>query len=126
MDKKEFLEKAEKALNQAFEATKKSMKVVAEKAGEATHITKLLVEKVSLEHRMSRQFARIGSSLYEKAVRQGKDTLLQSDGEIRDLLEETREVESALARIEATLETERKQKRSPARSAGKASPSRRK
>ena len=125
MDKKEFFEQAEKALNQAFDATKKSVKIVAEKAGEAAHITKLLVEKVTLEHRMSKQFARIGSSLYEKAIRQGKESLLQ-DGEIRGLLEETRELESSLARVEATLETEKKQKRTASRPVSKSSSSRKK
>ena len=57
MDKQELYQKAEKALNQAFETAKKSIKVVSEKAGEAANITKLLVEKVTLEHRVSRRFA---------------------------------------------------------------------
>lgn len=101
------------------------MKLVAEKAGEAAHVTRLLIEKATLEHRMSKQFARIGSSLYEKAVRQGKGSLLQ-DSEIRNLVEETQDLESALARVEATLETEKKQKRASSRPMSKPSSSRKK
>ena len=106
MKKEEFFQKAEKALNQAFEAAKKSAKVVAEKAGEAANVTKLLVDKVKLEHRVTKQFARLGGAVYEKAAREGEETLLENL-EIRDLVEETKKLESELAQVEATLETEK-------------------
>ena len=115
MDKKELYERAEKALNQAFEAAKKSAKVVAEKAGEAANVTKLLVQKLNLEHQASKQFARLGSRVYEKAVRDGREVFLQ-DAEIRNLVEEARKLESELAQIEESLENEKKKNR-----AGKAS-----
>lgn len=110
MDKRELYDKAERALNQAFETAKRSVKVVAEKAGEAAHITKLLVEKVSLEHRVSRQFARLGGTIYQKVAREGRETL-GGDPEIRNLVEETKKLEAELAQVEATLETEKKGKR---------------
>ena len=69
MDKKTLYDKAEKAINQAFEAAKQSVKVVSEKAGEAAHVTKLLIEKATLEHRVTKQFAQLGSRIYEKALR---------------------------------------------------------
>ena len=110
MEKQEFFEKAERALNQAFETAKKSAKVVAEKAGEAAHVTKLFVEKTSLEHRVNRQLVRLGGCVYEKAVRQGKESFLQ-DSEIRNLIEETQKLEADLARVEANLQQEKKQKK---------------
>ena len=110
MDKKEFFEKAEQALNQAFEAAKRSVKVVAEKAGEAAHVTKLLVEKVSLEHRVSKQFARLGGCVYEKAARQGRETFLK-DPEIQSLVEEVKRLEEELAHVESSLTSEKKQKK---------------
>ncbi|MBI4116049.1 MAG: hypothetical protein HY447_05725 [Candidatus Omnitrophica bacterium] len=110
MDKQEFFQKAEQALNQAFEATKKSVKVVAEKAGEAAHVTKLLVEKVSLEHQVNKQFARLGGCVYEKAAKQGKESFIQ-DPEIKSLVDEVKDLEADLAQVEATLENEKRQKK---------------
>lgn len=109
MDKQELYQRAEKALNQALEAAKKSVKLVAEKAGEAAHVSKLLVEKLNLEHRVTKQFARLGGCVYKKAARQGRESFLQ-DSEIRSLIEEARKLESELSRVEETLASERKQK----------------
>ena len=114
MEKKELFEKAEKALNQALEAAKKSARVVAEKAGEAAHVTKLLAEKVSLEHRVTKEFTRLGSLVYEKATHQGRESLV-NDPEVRDLVEGAKKLESDLAKIEAELEREKSRGRSPER-----------
>lgn len=107
MDKKEFYQKAEQALNKALEAGKQSAKVIAEKAGEAAHVTKLLLEKVTLEHRVSKQFAQIGGRVYEKASREGQ-TSLAEDSEIKKLIEETNKLESELAQVESKLDQEKK------------------
>lgn len=109
MDKKEFFEKAETALNQAFEIAKKSAKVVAEKAGEAAQVTKLLVEKVTLEHQVNKQFVRLGGLVYEKAAREGKESLVQ-DPEVRSIVNAVKELEANLAQVEATLEEEKTEK----------------
>lgn len=109
MDKKTLYDKAEKAINQAFEAAKQSVKVVSEKAGEAAHVTKLLIEKATLEHRVTRQFAQLGNRIYEKALREGK-TVSPQDAEIKDLIEETKKLDVELAQVEATIERERKEK----------------
>lgn len=103
---KSLYEKAEKAINQAFEATKHSVKVVSEKAGEAAQITRLLIEKAALEHKVSRKFAQLGSRIYEKSERQGETVSLE-DAEIRNLIEETKQLDVALAQVEAELERER-------------------
>ena len=110
MDKKEFYEKTEQALNQAFEITKKSAKVVAEKAGEAAHITKLLIEKLTLEHKVTKQFARIGGRVFEKTAREGQQTFAQ-DPEIKSLIEDTKKLETELAQVEAALGQEQKKKK---------------
>ena len=107
MEKKELFEKAEKALNQALEAAKKSAKLMADKAGEAAHITKLLVEKVSLEHRVTKQFARLGSCVYEKST-QGE--IAGEDSEVQRLISEAGRLESQLAKVEAELEQEKSAK----------------
>ena len=111
MNKQELYRRAEQALNQAFEAAKKSIKVVAEKAGEAAHVTKLLVEKATLEHRVTKQLTRLGGCLYEKVAQEGKDSVVV-DPELQELIEETKKLESDLARVEGTLESELKEKKS--------------
>ncbi|MBI3313581.1 MAG: hypothetical protein HYZ83_05055 [Candidatus Omnitrophica bacterium] len=109
MTKKTLYDRAEKAINQAFESAKQSAKVVSQKAGETAHLTKLLVEKMTLEHQVSKKFAKLGSRVYEKAVREGKD-ISAGDDEISNLIEEARRLDLELSRVEAALEAERKQK----------------
>jgi hypothetical protein len=109
MEKKELYEKAEKAINQAFTVAKESIKTVSEKAGEAAHVTRLLIDKVALEHRVSKQFAELGSRVYEKALREGKGVSLE-DPDIKNLVEETKKLDVELAQVEATLERERREK----------------
>ena len=106
MDKRTLYEKAEKALNQAFEVAKQSAKMLSEKAGEAAHITKLLIEKVTLEHRVSKKFAEIGNQVCEKVLREGKN-VSSSDSDLKRLIEETKQLEVELAQVEAKLERER-------------------
>lgn len=114
MDKKTLYEKAEKAINQAFEVTKKSVRAVSEKAGEAAHITKLLIEKATLEHQVSKKFAEIGNRVYEKASREGK-SISASDQTMKALIEETQKLDVELAQVEASLEKEKKEKESSRR-----------
>ncbi len=109
MDKKTLYVKAEKAINQAFDIAKQSVKTVSEKAGEAAHVTKLLIEKATLEHRVSRKFVELGSRVYEQSSREGKKSFAQ-DVVLQELIEETQKLDLELARVEATLEQERKEK----------------
>jgi len=109
MDKKTLYEKAERAFNQAFEATKQSVKLVSEKAGEAAHVTRLLIEKAALEHRVTKKFAQIGSNVYDRFAQGEKALDLQAEN-IQVLLEDTKKLEVELAQVEATLESEKKEK----------------
>src|SRR5947207_1176072 len=118
MDKNTLYEKAEKAINQAFETAKVSVKAMSEKAGEAANITKLLIEKAALEHKISRKFAELGSKVYEKVLRQGKPVSL-SDYDMEILIEETRQLDVELAQVEAALKQEQEAwSRSPQHKAG--------
>ena len=108
MDRKELYEKAEKAINQAFELTKQSVKVLSEKAGEAAQITKLMIEKATLEHRVSKQFTRLGSRLYED-LSQGR-AVAAEDEEVKNLIQETQQLASELSNVEAQLLRERGKK----------------
>ena len=111
MENKTLYEKAEKAINQAFEVAIHSVKAVSEKAGEAAQVTKLLIEKATLEHRVSKKFAQLGSRVYEKTLREGKTQNLSiEDPDVKNLIEETKTLDVELARVEATLERERKAK----------------
>ena len=111
MDKKELYEKAEKALNQAFEVAKTSVKTLSEKAGEAAHVTKLLIDKAALEHRVSKKFAELGSRVYEKSLKQGKAVTLE-DREIKEIVDQTKKLDEELAAVESNIEKERQQRKS--------------
>ena len=106
MDKKTLYEKTEKALNQAFDAAKYSVKIVSEKAGEAAHITKLLIDKATLEHRVSKKFAELGNKIYEKSQKRGEKLSLD-DKEIQLLLEDTKKLDFELTTIESSLSDEK-------------------
>ncbi|MBI2166760.1 MAG: hypothetical protein HYU34_00785 [Candidatus Omnitrophica bacterium] len=110
MDKKELYEKAEQALNQSFEAAKKSVKLVAQKAGEAAQVTKLFVEKLTLEHQVTKQLTRLGSRLYEKSSPGAGSSPVQDD-ELRVLIDETRNLETKLAEVETSLQQQLRQKK---------------
>jgi uncharacterized protein YdcH (DUF465 family) len=109
MDKKEFYAKSEKIINETFETVKKYAKVVAEKTGEAAHITRLLVQKATLEHQLAKAFSQLGSQFYQKAVRQG-ETLSANEPEVEKILEEAKKLDTELGQVEAVLEKERKVK----------------
>jgi hypothetical protein len=110
MDKGDLYRKTEQVLNQAFEVAKQSVKALSEKAGEAAHVTGLLLEKATLEHRVGKKFAELGHRVYTKAMREGK-SLAISDAEIKEILKDTQKLETELAEVEATIERERRQKK---------------
>ena len=109
MDKKEFYEKSEKIINETFEAVKKYAKIVAEKTGEAAHITKLLAKKMILEHQMTQCFSKLGHKVYQQVTQPGEKISLDAP-EIRGIMEETKKLGVELAQVETVLETERKAK----------------
>ena len=109
MDKKEFYAKSEKIINETFEAVKKYAKVVAEKTGEAAHVTRLLIQKATLEHQIAKAFSQLGSQVYQTVVRQG-ETIELGTPEMQKLLREIKKLDTELGQVEAVLEKERKVK----------------
>ncbi len=107
MDKKEFYEKSEKIINETFEAVKKYARVVADKTGEAAHITRLLIQKAALEHQLTKNLSQLGGKVYQTAIRQG-ETISVEAPEIKKIVDETKKLDAELAQIEAVLERERK------------------
>ena len=107
MDKKEFYAKSEKIINETFETVKKYAKVVAEKTGEAAHVTKLLIQKATLEHQLTKAFSQLGSQIYQKSVRQGEAIELQAP-EIQKVIGEIKKLDTEHGQVEAVLEKERK------------------
>ena len=107
MDKKEFYAKSEKIINETFETVKKYAKVVAEKTGEAAHVTRLLIQKATLEHQLAKAFSQLGSQVYQKSVRQGEAVELQAP-EIQKVLNEIKKLDTEHGQVEAVLEKERK------------------
>jgi len=107
MDKKEFYEKSEQIINETFETVKKYAKIVAEKTGEAAHITRLLIQKATLEHQMTKCLSQLGGKVYQQSIRQGEAILL-TDPDIKKIVEETKRLDAELGQVEAVLEKERK------------------
>lgn len=107
MDKKEFYEKSEKIVNETFETVKKYVKVMAQKTGEAAHITQLLIQKAALEHQITKCFSQLGGKVYQKAIRQGEAFSL-TDSEVTKIIEESKRLDAELGQVEAVLEKERK------------------
>jgi hypothetical protein len=109
MDKKEFYAKSEKIINETFETVKKYAKVVAEKTGEAAHVTRLVIQKATLEHQMAKSYSQLGSQVYQKTVRQGEPLELGAS-EVAKVIEEIKKLDTELGQVEAVLEKERKVK----------------
>ncbi len=109
MDKKEFYAKSEKIINETFDVVKKYAKVVAEKTGEAAHVTRLLIQKATLEHQLAKAFSQLGSLVYQTTVRQG-ERLDLGVPEIQKILGEIRKLDTEHGQVEAVLEKERKVK----------------
>jgi len=107
MDKKEFYAKSEKIINETFEVVKKYAKVVAEKTGEAAHVTRLLIQKAALEHQMAKAFSQLGSQVYQTTVRQGEKFELGAP-DVQKVLGEIKKLDTEHGQVEAVLEKERK------------------
>ena len=88
-----------------MESARKSAEALAKKAGETAQVTKQKLEIIRLEHQISRKFAKLGGTVYEKGVREGKKDPM-SDPEVKSLINDLRKLETDLAQIQALLEEE--------------------
>ena len=106
MDKKEFYAKSEKIINETFQMVKKYAKIVAKKTGEAASVTKLLIQKATMEHQIAKTCSRLGSKVNDRAVRKGETVNLE-DPDLKAIIGEIRKLEDQYDDIEKVLETER-------------------
>ncbi len=106
MDKKALYAKTEKTMNQAFQVAKQSVVEISRALGETAHLTRLLIEKKTVEHQVAKQFARLGSCVYERATREGKD-IPANDKALKELIEATKALDVKLAQLDAAIHLER-------------------
>lgn len=96
-------------VNEGFEKgmdlTAKSAEAFAEKAGETAQMAKYRIEIMRLEYQISRKFARLGSMVYEKAIREGEKSPTR-DPEVINLIEDVKRLETDLAQTQSLLEKE--------------------
>lgn len=94
-------------LDKALAATRKTAKIITAKAGETAKITKLSIEVMTLEHRMSKKFAELGNLAYQH-IKDHKKGSLSSQAKVKKIVEETKKVEDKLDATHKALEAEKK------------------
>jgi predicted subunit of tRNA(5-methylaminomethyl-2-thiouridylate) methyltransferase len=101
-----------KGMEVALETAQKSVEVLMEKAEDTAEVIKFRLEKTRLEREISKKFAELGSKLYEKAVREGKEAGILQDAEVQDLIEGLKRLNMELAHIQALEDQEMEKQRS--------------
>jgi len=100
-----------KGMEVALETAQKSVEALMGKAEDTAEVIKLRLEKTRLEREISRKFAELGSKLYEKAVREGKDTGILQESEVQQLIEDLKRMDRELAHTQALMEQEMHQQK---------------
>jgi hypothetical protein len=95
-----------KGMEVALETAQKSVEVLMGKAEDTAEVIKFRLEKTRLEREISKKFAELGSKLYEKAVREGKEAGILQDAEVQNLIEALKRMDRELAHIQALEEQE--------------------
>lgn len=104
-----------KGMEVALETAQKSVEALMGKAEDTAEVIKLRLEKTRLEREISRKFAELGSKLYEKAVREGKEAGILQEPEVQRLIEDLKRMDRELAHTQALMEQEiRKQEEAKA------------
>jgi hypothetical protein len=105
-------ERVVKGLEAALETAQKSFEVVMVKAEDTAEVIKFRLEKTRLEREISKKFAELGSKLYEKAVREGKEVGLLQDPEVQNLIASLKRLDQELAHIQALEDQEMEKQKS--------------
>jgi hypothetical protein len=95
-----------KGMEVALGTAQKSVEVLMGKAEDTAEVIKVRMEKARLEREISKKFAELGSKLYEKAVREGKEEGILRESEVQDLIESLKRMDQELAHIQAFEEQE--------------------
>ena len=95
-----------KGMEAALGTAQKSVEILMEKAEDTAEVIKFRLERARLEREISKKFAELGSKLYEKAVREGKEHGILQDAEVQSLIEDLKRMDRELAHTQARLERE--------------------
>ena len=95
-----------KGMEVALETAQKSVEVLMGKAEDTAEVIKFRLEKTRLERDIAKKFAELGSKLYEKAVREGKEAGILQDTEVQNLIDALKRMDRDLAHIQALEEQE--------------------
>src|SRR5262245_36904661 len=100
-----------KGMEVALETAQKSVEVLMVKAEDTAEVIKFRLEKTRLEREISKKFAELGSKLYEKSVREGKEAGILQDAEVQQLIDSLKRLDQELAHIQALEEQEMEKQR---------------
>jgi hypothetical protein len=95
-----------KGMEVALDTAQKSVEALMGKAEDTAEVIKVRLEKTRLEREISKKFAELGSKLYEKAVREGREQGILQDSEVQRLIETLKQMDRELAHIHALEEQE--------------------
>jgi urease accessory protein UreE len=95
-----------KGMEVALDTAQKSVEALMGKAEDTAEVIKVRLEKTRLEREISKKFAELGSKLYEKAVREGREQGILQDSEVQRLIETLKQMDRELAHIHALEERE--------------------
>lgn len=98
-------QRAGEGFEKGMEIAAKSAEAIAEKAGETAQVTRHKLDVIRLEHQISRKFAKLGSVVYERAIREGEKNPMR-DPEVISLVEDLKRLDSDLAYRQAMFEKE--------------------
>jgi hypothetical protein len=95
-----------KGMEVALDKASKSVEALMGKAEDTAEVIKFRLEKTRLEREISKKFAELGSKLYEKAVREGKEAGILQDPEVQVIIEDLKRMDRELAHTHALMEQE--------------------
>jgi hypothetical protein len=95
-----------KGMETALGTAQKSVEMLMGKAEDTAEVIRFRLEKARLEREISKKFAELGSKLYEKAVREGKEQGILQDSEVQGLIEDLKRMDRELAHTQARMEQE--------------------
>jgi hypothetical protein len=93
-------------------ATLGAVKAAGEKAAETSHVAQQKYQRSALQGKIMRNFGELGSKIYEKALREDVKNPME-DPEVQALIAKIKVMDQDLARMEATIEKEAREKDKP-------------
>jgi hypothetical protein len=95
-----------KGMEVALDRASTAVEALMGKAEDTAEVIKARLEKSRLEREISKKFAELGSKLYEKAVREGKEAGILQEPEVQAIIEDLKRMDRELAHTHALMEQE--------------------